>query len=264
MGRVDPSLPPYYYRLWTAEEAFKHAIPILTYHQVDNPKKRTLYPFLYLSPRLFKIQIGELAKNNFHTSSLSFAKEEQTFNPSRIILTFDDGYESVFRNALPILNQNGFKAILFLVPNYIGRTNGWDNHSKIAQEALMDDIQIREWINSGHEIGAHSMNHPRLTHIGISEAREEIFSSKKFLEDKFGVPIEHFCYPYGDHNAQIRGITEDAGFRTACGTKIGLNNRKEISSLELKRFTARYASRRSSHLIRHGLQRLKYWCQKLR
>jgi len=90
-----------------------------------------------------------------------------------------------------------------------------------TMERLMDPTQIREWLSLGHEIGAHTLTHPRLSQIPLSRAREEIHSSKKKLEDLFGIPVKHFAYPYGDYNQRIVGIVQEAAFHTACTTDPG-------------------------------------------
>jgi len=101
---------------------------------------------------------------------------------------------------------------------------------------------VREWISAGHEIGSHSLTHPFLTRLTVEKAREEISASKKKLEDLFGKPIEHFCYPYGDWNETVRDLAQEAGYKTACTTDTGING-AEDSPFTLKRFTARYPSR---------------------
>ncbi|MGH7967557.1 MAG: polysaccharide deacetylase family protein, partial [Limisphaerales bacterium] len=78
--------------------------------------------------------------------------------------------------------------------------------------------------------------------LSASKANEEIVTSRKSLEDRFGLRIQHFCYPYGDWNETVRDLVEAAGYKTACTTNSGVNV-GETSPLELKRFTARYPSR---------------------
>ena len=91
------------------------------------------------------------------------------------------------------------------------------------------------------------MTHPRLTQLDLKAAREEICASKRLLEDTFGVPIRHFCYPYGDWNPAIRDLVAEAGYVTACTTEFGVNKPGD-SPLSLKRITARYASRNWKNL----------------
>jgi len=117
----------------------------------------------------------------------------------------------------------------------------------------MDASQVRDWLAAGDDIGSHTLTHPFLTRLAPREAREEIFASKKRLEDLFGRAIEHFCYPYGDWNAAVRDWVIEGGYRTACTTEFGVNT-PETSAFALKRITARYRSRSLKGL----LERMKH------
>lgn len=101
----------------------------------------------------------------------------------------------------------------------------------------MDEAQVRDWLAAGMSIGAHSLTHPRLGQISPAQARAEIYDSKKKLEDKFGLAIEHFCYPYGDFNTTVRALVIEAGYRTACSTAPGLAT-SESDPFSLPRFLA--------------------------
>jgi len=113
----------------------------------------------------------------------------------------------------------------------------------------MDETEIRDWLAAGHGLGSHTLSHPWLTKITPAEAREQITASKKLLEDRFGRRIDHFCYPYGDHNAQVADLVAEAGYQTACTTVAGINL-ASTPRYELKRFTARYRSRNWRNLTR--------------
>jgi len=117
----------------------------------------------------------------------------------------------VFENALGPLALYKKTAIQFLVPSYIGKLNEWDLRDGETAEPLMDTEHIRDWLRAGHSIGSHSLTHARLTRLTLRDAREEIFASKKKLEDDFAVAIEHFCYPYGDWNEPVRDLVVEAG-----------------------------------------------------
>jgi peptidoglycan/xylan/chitin deacetylase (PgdA/CDA1 family) len=160
----------------------------------------------------------------------------------KVILTFDDGYVNVLRHGLESMAQARLSSIQFLPANLLGKCNEWDVSAGEVPEQIMDMAQVREWISAGHEIGSHTLTHPYLTRLTAEKAREEISASKKKLEDLFGKPIEHFCYPYGDWNDAVRDLAQEAGYKTACTTVTGIN-RPEDSPFTLKRFTARYPSR---------------------
>ena len=190
----------------------------------------------------------ELMASQF-TSVLLDAGELASERANRIILSFDDGYRNAFELAGPVLAEHGFKAIQYIVSGRIGGTNDWDAAKGIAPEPLMDETEIREWLAAGHQIGAHTVTHASLTSVPISAAREEITASKKALEDRFGIPIHHFCYPYGNLKPAIVAIVEEAGFQTACSTRFGVNAPK-TPPLEMRRIIARYRTRSVRSVLR--------------
>jgi len=236
------TLPEYYSRLAPFQETFLIGQPILTSHHVGPRRHGARLKGLYVSPKLFGRQMTELKAAGFSTASFSDAAGGGA-NPQRhVFLTFDDGFRDVFAHALPVLRALGFRAVLFLVSDLIGKTNEWQQRSGDIIEPLMDEARVREWIAAGQEIGAHTCTHPHLTQLTAGRAWEEIAASKKKLEDLFGVPVEHFCYPYGDWNEVVRDLVKAAGYRTACTTNTGVNA-DNVSPFELMRFTARYPTR---------------------
>ncbi len=78
--------------------------------------------------------------------------------------------------------------------------------------------EIRVISEAGIEIGAHTVNHPRLTCLSDSELQSEIAGSKSRIEEKLGKKIRTFCYPNGapkDYDARVAAAVEDAGFDCA-------------------------------------------------
>jgi peptidoglycan/xylan/chitin deacetylase (PgdA/CDA1 family) len=237
---MSAELPDYYSELAPFRSVFDNGNPILTYHKLGPRPTRVRLKGLYLGRELFGRQLAELREAGFQKGSL--ATWASTEPDKRLIITFDDGYVNVLRYGLEALAAVKFTAIQFLPANLLGKCNEWDVGLGEAPEPIMDVSQVREWISAGHEIGSHSLSHPYLTQIPPDQAREEINASRKKLEDLFGRPIAHFCYPYGDWNGTVRDLVKEAGYSTACTTNTGLNTPAD-SPFALKRFTARYPSR---------------------
>lgn len=215
------TLPNHYHALLPFRDYFKTGVPILMYHKIGIRPRRVRLKGLYVTPAVFTRQVQELADAGFGaaTPGETLPADSTTL---RIALTFDDGFRNVFQNALEPLARHRMRAIQFLVPHFIGKLNEWDLREGEASEPLMDAVQIQEWIAAGHLIGSHSVSHARLTRLTARDAREEIFASKRKLEDAFGVSIDHFCYPYGDWNKAVRDLVVEAGYRTACTTEFGV------------------------------------------
>jgi peptidoglycan/xylan/chitin deacetylase (PgdA/CDA1 family) len=238
---TEPPQPTsYYHGLAAFRVQFAQGNPVLTYHKLGPRPARVRLKGLYLSASLFARQLRELRDDAYQTGTLAACAGPVT--GKRVVLTFDDGYVNVLRYGLGPLAAFGFRAVQFLPANLLGRCNEWDAPLGEAPEPIMDSAQVRDWLAAGHDLGSHTLTHPYLTQIPAAQAREEIAASRKKLEDLFGRPVEHFCYPYGDWNPAVRDLVLEAGYTTACTTAPGVN-RPGDSPFALKRFTARYPSR---------------------
>lgn len=204
----------YYFRLPFFREEFGKGLPILYYHKLGFPGLHEENKELFVSPRLFARQLAELRKAGFESRNLG-----SDTTPGGVVITFDDGYASAFEQALEPLRKYGFRAMQFLVSGLLGKRSSWNRESA----PLMDHAQVRDWLQAGHMIGAHTVSHPRLTQMDEASAREEITASRKFLEDAFGVPVKHFCYPYGNWSRRVADLVREAGFESATTTDTGVN-----------------------------------------
>jgi peptidoglycan/xylan/chitin deacetylase (PgdA/CDA1 family) len=146
------------------------------------------------------------------------------------------------------LTAHGFRALHFLVANTIGRTNEWNRSPGETEEPMMDVHQVRDWLAAGHEIGSHTLTHPFLSRIPRDAARREILDSRKKLEDLFGRPVPHFCYPYGDFDPAVRDMVIEAGYQSACSTNFGVVAAGS-DRFALERIMARHRTRNLKRIV---------------
>jgi peptidoglycan/xylan/chitin deacetylase (PgdA/CDA1 family) len=238
---MQHSLPDHYNSLRPFRSLFSTGVPILMYHKIAPRPPRVRLKGLYVTPANFVRQMAELSEGGFVACSPAEACAKSR-SALRVALTFDDGFRNVFQNAIEPLARHGLRALQFLVVQFIGKLNEWDLREGEAPEMLMDAAQVRDWLGAGHAIGSHSLTHARLTRLTLRDAREEIFASKKKLEDTFGVAVEHFCYPYGDWSEAVRDLVIEAGYRSACTTEFGVNT-PATPPYALRRITVRHPTR---------------------
>ena len=201
-------------------------IGVFAYHYLGDPAPHGPDPYLYLTSGRFRSQLSLLRDSGYSTitlSGLAASCRDGKLPHGRVVISIDDGARNFFDGGMGILAEHGFHAIQFLVAGRIGGINEWDAKHGHPVVSLMDDGQIREWLAEGHEIGSHSMTHRNLSRLDAAEARRQIMDSKKQLEDQFGVPVRHFCYPHGRFNAATVALVEEAGYETACTTCFGVN-----------------------------------------
>ncbi|MEO0144090.1 MAG: polysaccharide deacetylase family protein [candidate division WOR-3 bacterium] len=193
-------------------------IPVLCYHNISrapyfNVKRRSLHT----TPLNFYLQMKLLHILGYKGLSVSDAWDYlmgKKFGKV-VVLTFDDGYYDNFKNALPILKKFNFSATLFVVSDLIGSYNKWYYKEANMIKPLMNEDEIKIWIDSGMEIGSHTRTHPILTNLKEKELEDEIINSKEILERKFKVEIKHFCYPYGKYNDLVVSVVKKANYLSA-------------------------------------------------
>lgn len=202
------------------------AIPILMYHQVDQPGPRgSPLRGLVVSPAMFAQQMATLRVLGFRGLSLTQLEPYLDGRErGRVVgITFDDGYLNNLEHALPVLARNGFTATCYVVANAIGMSNVWDAPLGVTQVPLMNHAQIESWIDAGQEIGSHGLDHVDLSTLDSAEQRLQIDRSRQELESRFprAGAVQHFCYPFGRFTAETVALVAQAGYRTATTTDRG-------------------------------------------
>lgn len=94
---------------------------------------------------------------------------------------------------------------------------------RLPEGWFMSREQVQQAVKQGITIGAHTVNHPQLTHESPDVALQEMEGSKRVLESLTAQPVTHFAYPNGDHNDRVVQLVKEAGYATAVTTLPGWN-----------------------------------------
>src|SRR2546426_4843649 len=101
-------------------------LPVLLYHKIDRIPPGARYPRSYVTPERFEAQLAFLRRRGYESISfadyLAYRRGAGRLPRRPVIVTFDDGYRSNRDVALPLLQQYGFRATIFLVAERIGGT----------------------------------------------------------------------------------------------------------------------------------------------
>ena len=139
-----------------------------------------------------------------------------------VVLTFDDGFQDFHREAFPILNTFHYTATVFLPTAYIG-----DSAREFKNIPCLTWRQVQELHAEGIEFGSHTVTHPQLASLPITEVRREIRDSKEEIENRIGTGVCSFSYPYAfpeTDRAFKRTLSEllvEFGYRNGVSTAIG-------------------------------------------
>ena len=168
-----------------------------------------------VTPRLFEkqIQLLRAAGTEFFTVS-EYLQLDQSASKKAIAITYDDGYESIFKNAFPILEMHNIKATVFVNPNYVGNYNTWDaNFGKRIKH--MDWHQIRQLKEAGWEVGSHGLMHQDLTKLPALRVEREFVQSRRRIHDYIGSCSNIFSFPFGNINGKVWQQCLKAGYTHA-------------------------------------------------
>jgi peptidoglycan/xylan/chitin deacetylase (PgdA/CDA1 family) len=132
-------------------------------------------------------------------------------NHGLVSIDFDDGYQSMYDNGLPILDAAGLKSTQYIITQRVG-----------TEEYVTLD-EVIQMYNNGHEIGAHTRTHPSLTTLTAAQMTDEVAGSKQDLI-AWGITPTTFAYPYGAYNATAEAVVKSAGFRGARDSDLGYNS----------------------------------------
>jgi peptidoglycan/xylan/chitin deacetylase (PgdA/CDA1 family) len=198
-----------------------------------------------LSPGVFARQMEWLHTAGIQVITLSqlvaCIKNKAPLPRKAAVITFDDGFASVFTHALPHLARYNFPATVFLVSNHCGGHNNWPNQpASVPSEPLLTWSQIREMESARIEFGGHTATHPRLDQLSSMALEDELIVSKQVIENRLGHDINMFAYPYGRFNRAIRHLVGQI-YTGACSTQLALAG-PASDALALPRLEALYVA----------------------
>jgi peptidoglycan/xylan/chitin deacetylase (PgdA/CDA1 family) len=212
---------------------------ILTYHKIAAYSgEGSRSPFV--SPGLFERQLEYLHARGYRAIPLSrlvgVISGGREIPGKAFVITFDDGYESVYADALPILKRFDWPATVFLSSGFIGRTHAYPGQ---PPEKHLGEEQIRA-MRSHVEFGSHTVSHARIDTMTVDGLTRELAGSREAIGGITGSPVNLFCYPYGIRTNGLlsRGdfisLVKRTGYIAACTTDTGLV-RASTPLLELPR-----------------------------
>ena len=195
-------------------------IPILGFHDIvnknnsrQNPPLRRSFDTDYDKDKLVEVLTYLIQKDYwfltsdelfhyFYLKDRLIPVEKNSQRP--IMLTFDDGYEGLYSNLLPLLEslnnkyQKQVKVVLFINPALMGIEDGDLKYTNCNQ--------LKEGLEKGFfDIQSHALTHRNLTKIKVAELPFELGKSKFILRQclKNKKVATQIAYPYGSQNEKI-------------------------------------------------------------
>ena len=159
-------------------------------------------------------------------------------NQRKVLVTIDDGYQSFYNNAWPILKESKIPFILFISTREVGKKGymSWEDIREISKYNFV-------------EIGNHSHTHEYLVDENKDLIKSDIEKSISIFKKELGRNSYFFSYPFGEYSLQFKDIIKSLGFKYAFGQHSGvMDETKDFYELprfpinekygEIKRFTS--------------------------
>lgn len=226
------------------------AIPVLLYHHVcvPTPEQAAGRPILQeiaVTPQQFESQLAYLEQTGhaFVTAGqvAEAVRRGAPLPPRAVALTFDDGYDDNFTEALPILARHHAPATVFLVTSLVGTRE----HLSWRQIAAMQ--------KAGVEFQAHTVSHLALTSLPMERLDAELVEARGFLEARLRQTVDQVAYPFGRSDAYVREHARRAGY-AAGWQSTGTFVKPGDDALQLARLgvDGRFTMDDFRHLIQEG------------
>ncbi len=193
----------------------------LLLHSISEPQTEEESTY-YLGPSKFRRMMHYFQAAGYTTASTEQWLQNRV-TKKQVLLTFDDGYDDLFEELLPLAIEHRYTPLIFLTVDQIGGSNVWDQKHGLRTRKLLTLDQIREMQRYGIQFGSHTLSHPWLPSLSDTELHREVHESKHRLEDLLGVEVTSFAYPHGGVDRRVRAAVANAGYKLAFTTEPGLN-----------------------------------------
>ena len=232
-------------------------LTVIGYHEIIDPAQ-ALDPDYATSPDDFQAQMAWLQRNQFHFVSiddiLASRRGLKPLPSNAVLLTFDDGYRSVYDNAYPVLKAYHAPAVVALVGSWLGGSDDQMvdfDHKKISRQKFFTWDQLHEMVNSGLiELG----NHTFALHDGITanpqgnqepavtthryDAQTQRYESEGLYQQRIAADLKQnndlfrlhgfnkpriMVWPYGSYNGSAAAIAVRLGMPLALTLEDGPN-----------------------------------------
>jgi peptidoglycan/xylan/chitin deacetylase (PgdA/CDA1 family) len=194
--------------------------PILMYHALSAARTSGFHRWTLSEDRL-RSHLDYLSSDGYRSVTIGglldcYRRGGPAPDEKLVALTFDDAYADFHAVALPLLVSYGLTGTLFVPTGYVGGSSGWMHGEGEGERAILSWAGLAEIAGCGIEIGAHSHTHPQLDRLPAAELARQAAQPKAELEDRLGLPVATFAYPYGRYDRRVRDAVAAAGYRGAC------------------------------------------------
>lgn len=207
-------------------------IPILMFHHIDSSIPKGLDSTI-ITPDEFNETLLKIKEDGYTPISIKelndiyYNKDTRITKP--IVITFDDGYESNYEYAFPLLKKYGMKANIFVITSSVGKKPGLFSHFTWDQAKEMENSGLVRIYN-------HTTLHKTADESTNDEFLESVREAQIDLDKNLGKrDIKAFAYPEGRYNDYLVAKLKEDGYKFQFTVNKGQNSLADDTG-RLKRF----------------------------
>jgi peptidoglycan/xylan/chitin deacetylase (PgdA/CDA1 family) len=202
-------------------------VPILLYHVIATPSPAMPNQDLWVDPSEFAAELDWLAARGYTAVTLDRwwdAWHGGAPVPARpIVISFDDGFDGWYWYAAPALAAHGWPGVMNLALTHLGTaTRAPASPHDTPAVWKLQPWMVARLLAAGWELDSHTTTHAHLTQISPADLAAEVDESRTTLEQRFDVPVDFFCYPYGEYDGAVVARVAAAGYHGASTTRTGV------------------------------------------
>jgi peptidoglycan/xylan/chitin deacetylase (PgdA/CDA1 family) len=157
-------------------------------------------------PQEFAAQMHALAAAGFHAVTMDQMRTSWTRGTplpagTPVVVSFDNGYQSQFTQALPVLRRLGWVGVENIQLTGLPPSQGG-----------LNEAQVSGLVAAGWELDTQGISHADLVTLGATALREQVVGAREQLQRRYHVPVNWFCYPSGHYSSTVIAEVKAAGY----------------------------------------------------
>ncbi len=190
------------------------------YHVIAAPPAGAPFPGLYVPPEEFQQQMTALQEAGWHAVTqdqlMAHWRTGASLGSGKpIVLTFDNGYQSQYTQALPVLRKLGWVGVENIQLSGLPPSQGG-----------LGQGEIEGMVSAGWELDTQGYNHADLITLDAQQLAFQVAESRKVIQARYHVPVNWFCYPSGHYDETVIAEVRAAGYQGSTTVVPGLGARR--------------------------------------
>lgn len=208
---------------------FSNRVAVLEYHHID--PQASDYT---LTPDAFTQHLEVLKANHYHVISMQefigFLNGQRSVPPDAVVITFDDGYESFYKYAYPLLKEENMVATNFIIVSYLETNPGipflkWNEIKQMKNDGFSfyshtDHSHDFATGNNGklvdpltEPIYLQDKNRMESEEEYKQRVKADLTQADQNIQDKLGTQDKLFCLPHGRYNKALLDLGSQVGIQ---------------------------------------------------